>query len=183
MKEIELKAIATDPDSIKKNLTVLGCVLSAPIIQKDVIFLKQGIAYDQIKPGVIVLRIRQQNDKTFFTLKMRGTVELNKIEHEITVDNADEAAAIIKNLDFYEVMHINKVRQKCQWQNYEICLDEVENLGTFIEIEQRIESDDDSIISAQISAFLQTLGIEPSDFVHEGYDILLFKQTNAAKVA
>jgi adenylate cyclase, class 2 len=176
MKEIEVKAIIRDKKSIETKLQRLGCVLSAPVVQKDTIFLTQGINYNQIKPGVVVLRIRQQNDKTFFTLKMRGVIELNKIEHEVTVDNVDEIAAIINKLDFCEVLRVNKVRQKCKYNNYEICLDEVEGLGEFIEIEQQIESGDDKAVSAQLSSFLQNLGIKAEDQVKEGYDTLLFKK-------
>ena len=146
--------------------------------QKDTIFLKQGITYDQIRPGVVVLRVREQGEKTFFTLKMRGPVELNKIEHELMVDNADEAEAIIKNLGFYKVMGVNKVRRKCQWRDYEICLDEVEGLGTFIEIEQKTETEDGKATTEKISEFLQSLGINKIDHVHQGYDTLIFNKIN-----
>jgi hypothetical protein len=39
-------------------------------------------------------------------------------------------------LNFKEVVRVVKKRKKTHYKDYEICLDEIENLGTFIEIEK-----------------------------------------------
>jgi adenylate cyclase, class 2 len=68
-----------------------------------------------------------------------------------------------------------KKRQTTHCDGYEICLDEVEGLGAFIELEKIAEEKDAGHIQKQMLEFLISLGISPDDQVKKGYDILMLE--------
>ena len=44
--------------------------------------------------------------------------------------------SICEQLGFVLHVRVNKIRRKASFNGYEICLDEVEDLGSFIEVEK-----------------------------------------------
>jgi len=84
-------------------------------------------------------------------------------------------ANICLALGFEELLKINKVRRKASYQGLEICLDQVEGLGNFIEIEKISESADAETVQLELFEILKKLGIEEQDRVFEGYDQLILK--------
>ena len=64
-------------------------------------------------------------------------------EYEVNIDNTDKLNKIFQELNIYSFALIHKFRSIYMYKNdkYEVSLDEVENLGYFIEIEvKKIES-------------------------------------------
>jgi predicted adenylyl cyclase CyaB len=55
-----------------------------------------------------------------------------------------------------------------------ICLDEVRDLGTFIELEKITEGEDPIKVQSELFAFLKSLGVREEDRVERGYDTLLY---------
>lgn len=175
MREIEVKAKIDDSDKIIASLENLGCVLSEPIVQNDKIFLENGIEFKDIRKGTNVLRIREQKHKTLFTLKRREENELDCIEKEIEISNAKEFEEILEYLGYHEVVAVNKTRIKCKYDGLEICLDKVDELGGFIEVEKM--SDEDGLkVQEELFGFLLSLGIKREDRIFKGYDTLIVEQ-------
>jgi adenylate cyclase, class 2 len=175
-KEIEVKASVKDFKVLKEKLGKLGCTFSDPVTQHDEIFLRKPKAFGDHKLGDPVLRIRQTKGKVIFTLKKSQKVELDKIEKEVTVDNADELRDLIDHLDFHKVIEVRKTREKTTYKDMEICLDQIEGLGSFIELEKMSEKDGEEV-QVELFEFLSTLGIEKKDQVTNGYDVLLYKKS------
>lgn len=173
-REIEVKAKVYDRKNLEEKLHELGCSLSSPIRQIDRIFIPKGTTIPTGK-GVNVLRIRNEQHRILFTLKQSQENHLDKIEKEFTIDNEQQAAEAIVLLGFEESVAVEKIRRKCRYQDYEICVDEVSNLGTFVEIE-KISSEDGAHIQTQLFALLKTLGVRKEDQVFLGYDVLLYQQ-------
>jgi len=57
----------------------------------------------------------------------------------------------------------------------EICLDEVENLGSFIEVEKMSDGDSKQI-QEELAEFLGLLGVSPKDRVTKGYNTLMLER-------
>jgi len=175
MREIEVKAWIRDREAIMNALTTIGCTFGDPVIQNDVIFQKKNRVEDSP-----VARVRLTNDGTIlFTVKKRGVNELASQEHEVTVSSAKELEKMLILLDQEEVVRINKKRISAHHDSYEICIDDVEDLGSFIEIEAMISDDD--VAKAQetqntLFEFLLSLGISPEDRVTVGYNSLLLEK-------
>lgn len=118
------------------------------------------------------LRIREQGKKIIFTYKIPVSNNLDKLEFESGIDNPEAMAHICEQLGFVLHVRVNKVRRKGRYKDYEICLDEVEGLGSFIEVEKMSDKDGEEI-QKELWEFLKSLGIEEKDRERYGYDILL----------
>ena len=62
-------------------------------------------------------------------------------EYETAVENFENAALILKALKFKSLVKVDKTRTNYKYKDYLISLDEVKNLGDFVEIEFKGESD------------------------------------------
>lgn len=174
MKEIEVKARLTNKPALLRALAKLNIVLGEPIVQNDIVFAQDVTTFQHFSPGVNFLRLRTQNEKTILTLKKSEFNETESTEHETEVGNPEETKLLIAELGFSEAVRISKVRRKAKYQDMEICLDEVAGLGDFIEVEKLLEQGDTLAIQAELFTFLQTLGVQESDRVNQGYDTLMF---------
>lgn len=174
MREIEIKARITDADKTLSALQTLGVELSPPLKQHDVVYSRPGA---KSGAGENWLRIRTENDSTvYFTLKRSVTGEMDSIEHEVTVDNADELESIIKYMGYVVYSDLTKIRRKAHHGELEICFDEVPELGTFIEAEKLCADDVDyDTIAAELWIFLDKLDITKADEVINGYDVMMRK--------
>src|ERR1700741_1396438 len=172
MREIEIKARVSDKAKTLDALKQLGVQLSQPLKQHDVVYSVPG-AIDN-DPSQNWLRVRTENDsKVIFTLKRSVTGELDSIEHEVTVDSADELTAIIGYLGYELFSDLAKIRQKGHHGDLEICFDEVPELGTFIEVEKLCpEEVDINEVTTELWAVFEQLGISREDEETSGYDIL-----------
>lgn len=178
MREMEVKARLHNRDSLIDRLISLGCSFSQPTVQHDRIFLPIGSEIP-VDPGVNVLRIREQDGRCIFTLKQPMKNQLDCIERELEIDSSCEMIEICKLLGFYESSQVKKQRQKIKYNDLQICLDNVEGLGDFIEVEKITSDDEDSdIIQNELFNFLESLGVGKRDRVFDGYDVLLAKLTS-----
>ncbi len=184
MKEIEVKAKIKDIDSLKQKLISMGCVFGEPKIQEDVIFLPEGVSYPKIDMAPVA-RVRNSGGIITLTVKKRLINDnfLIKTEREVVVDNQQEAINIVKDMNFHEALKINKKRIACKYEDMAICIDEVAELGNFMEVEKMVQDDsvDDLAVQNTLFNFLQSLEIFADDRVTTGYDNLMYEKM-AAKI-
>ncbi len=177
MKEIEVKAKVQDAKALREKLKGFGWLPSKATIQDDRVFIKNGIDYAAIPPGTIFLRLRDQEGLKTFTLKQRLKTEneLQCLEYETTIENPDAIADMLSPMDFYEVVRVKKAREEGELNGMGICLDEVEGLGSFVEVEKMIEDETQADrIQAELFQFLESLGVSKDDQVTKGYDTLMY---------
>ena len=172
-KEIEVKARLKSFSQIKANLEKLGCVFSSEIIQKDTNYINKESTFPYITPGCQALRIREEGDKVILTFKESVDNELDKIEREVLVSDKGQMEDIIKMVGFLFSNTISKKRIKTTYKGMEVCLDSVENLGDFIEIEKLTDEDDGEKVQEELMLMLEELGVSRDDRVFKGYDTLL----------
>lgn len=196
--EIEVKAKLKNREAVLEKLTALGCKFSDIKTQDDMVWVtKTGSLEDFLSNGVF-LRIRIQGgakdagEKIIMTAKSpkakQGDASLVKREHEVVVSSADEARNILSMLGLQEAVRVIKKRRTANYDGYEICVDDVEGLGSFIELEkittetseetegtQEAETTAAAQIQKEMFDFLMTLGVAPEDQVKKGYDILMLE--------
>ncbi len=183
MKEIEVKARISNISVIKSTFEQMGCIFSDPIIQRDKIFLRNNFSKSDC-----ALRIRKENDRILFTMKIAQSNELDNIEKELEISDAKEMEDIIKLIGYKEFVRVNKTRIKCKYNKYEICLDDVECLGAFIEVEKILEeplpgesisSQDAEIVQKELFDFLLEFGVKKEDRIWIGYDTMMYHKLNS----
>ncbi|MDO8676593.1 MAG: class IV adenylate cyclase [Candidatus Azambacteria bacterium] len=174
-KEIEVKAKVADLDTITQKILELGCTLSESLIQNDTIFVDDNYGpFDKFQPDKNLLRIRESSGKFLFTIKQPKGNQLDCIERETEILNPQEMREALLLMGYHEAVQVHKVRIKTNYNNWEICLDKVEGLGSFIEVEKICEYTDAEKVQNELFAFLQTLGIALEDRIYEGYDTLVY---------
>ncbi|MCI0561617.1 MAG: class IV adenylate cyclase [Nitrososphaera sp.] len=180
MREIELKVELADIESALARLRDRGAHLGDPITQSDAIFLPRNIDFSSIPKGTPVLRIRRENSHSRLTLKKSTTDELDCIEVESKIDSPDSLSEILRQLGYYEAIAVNKTRVQGTLAEYHICVDVVEGLGNYLELELKADDDADSVqIRERMRRFLYELQLNTGPEESIGYDTLLFRKRNA----
>lgn len=178
MREIEIKARVRQPQQLRAALAAAGIPLGRPRTQHDVVY---GPPEARDGPHANWLRIRTETaggtKRIIFTLKRSMTGQLDSIEHEVLVDDADKLAAIIGCLGYTLYSDLTKTRRQGHTGTVELCLDELPGLGTFIEAEQLCEETADPVsIRTALWQLLAPFGITSADEETDGYDVLMRKQ-------
>lgn len=175
-RELELKFRLKDEQLFFKRLEELKIVLSESILQKDIIFLKQGTEFDDLFKGEPVIRIREEQGKSKATVKkyVSGIMDREEIEFNLTEPEAFRRFLIL--LDFIPVIIVEKTRRKGIYMEATVTLDRVKGLGSFIEVEiistdEIAETDKESLKN-----IVKRLGLDMMDLVKTPYDQMLYEK-------
>lgn len=129
------------------------------------------------------VRVRKKGDKSFITYKndifKEGTWQYSE-EEEVLIEDFEKMNLIITKLGFVELIRINNNRHIFKTDLYEIVLEEVEELGLFMEVERLDVADTDSVdqIRIEIQAFIDALDLHVSPESDEGKPGLILKKLN-----
>lgn len=185
MREIEIKARVANITQLRAALARQQIYLSEPEIHRDRVFgqVNEEGGGDNTLPW---LRIRTKTKNgvmmQIFTFKRAVTNQMDSIEHETEVINAEELEAIILQLGFMPYSDLTKTRQKARVGEIEICVDTVEGLGEFIEAEKLTLDDADyNTVAEELWTVLKSVGVARTDKVTDGYDVLIRKKQGLDK--
>ncbi len=176
MLEVEVKAQVQNRAALEKRLAAEGIVLGDLQIQTDRVFVKNMESIEAFYKNAIFVRIREQAGKQpVLTLKKKRQ-ELASLEYETEVVSTEVMSQILEELGLTHALTIQKTRSKAKYGEYTLCVDEVVDLGVFIEVEKLVEEGDASVIQAELFDFLQSFGINEDERVFDAYDTLLLKK-------
>lgn len=179
MREIEIKLKAINLNEIEEKLKQQGCVFSEPIFQHDVVYssTQNTEAYDKIGGvGYVAIRIRYQDNKATLTLKKQQSHEMDNLEYESEVENPKDVHEMLLILGWKPEVEVKKTRKKGKLGEYEVCLDRVEKLGDYLELEKLTNDDvDPEKIRKEFLEILKPFGLSEKDEETSGYDTLMWK--------
>ncbi len=181
MREIEIKARVLDSEGLEVKLQKLGCELSEAVTQEDTVYAEKVDSMADFLTNSIFLRIREGTKGIVFTLKYnpdrQGEPDAMPVEHETKVDSRSELEAILTFLGYKPMVTVRKTRRTGHYNNWEICIDEVDELGTFIEVEQMAEHEEDiEPVRTALMDFLRSLEIAEDDLLVKRYDIQMLER-------
>lgn len=175
MREIEIKAKIENLESIHSALQQQGVALSEPVSHHDVVWGVPGKVRGNNSPW-LRLRTERKGDaeRYLFTLKRSMTGQLDSLEYETEVDNPEAVQGIVKELGFVLYSDITKTRRKAHLDDKEICLDSVDGLGDFIELEKLTSDDADyQAVEDELWTIMRSFGISRENEVTIGYDVMI----------
>ena len=109
-------------------------------------------------------------------MKQQRSSELDNTEYETRIDSAEAAHQILGVLGYVPQIEVKKIRRKGHLGEYEICLDEVEGLGSFVELESLTANDiDPAKIQEELLNKLESFGLSRNDLEVRGYDTMLYQ--------
>lgn len=149
MLEVEMKFALSDPAGTRRELERLSLQAGGTQTQRDAYFNHPAKDFAQTDEA---LRMRSVGEKNFVTYKGPARDAQTKTREEIETPLGDgarvamEFGEVLVKLGFRPVRTVTKSRTSWQlrWQNrdWEIAWDEVEGLGTYLEIETQAEEAD-----------------------------------------
>ena len=172
MREIEVKAKLKDKTLLLNRASEMGIVFGDPIVQDDVTYETQ-IPKDN--PDWNIFRIRKQGGQTILTMKYKASSRSrDNHERETTIADAGQVVDMLARVGYTPGVYIHKIRRVAHYKDLELCLDEVDGLGIFIEIEKLADEDADvDTIQAELWNILLELGVGADDRIHNGYSMLM----------
>ncbi|WBB93371.1 class IV adenylate cyclase [Verrucosispora sp. WMMC514] len=171
--EVEVKYRVVDLPALEMALAARGVVLSTPIVQDDQAYARVGWEYGQSKIGVPFARLRTQRGRHLLTVKTPVANEQSCVEHETEVADRDQMHAAIQQLGFYPTVRIRKARRTATVGRMSLCLDEVDGIGSFLEIERIVAAGEaGEEVQADLHRFAVALEV-PLERTSATYDSLI----------
>ena len=191
MYEIEVKFQFPNQtlEEIKQKLSLKIFSWSKPKVQNDTVFLSKNKTSYKIVEGDKIFRIRQeffdgeqQGITSILALKIQQAQKLVSQEYETEFADVNQMTSILESLELVKFVNVIKKRSKAKFENYNLCLDEVQDLGVFLEVELLSEKQIDfDVAQVQIVEFVKTLDLP--DFVVNmtPYDTQIFNKKGLPK--
>lgn len=176
MIEVEIKLPIKQRESVTANLEKMGFIKAGLVREEDVYFDND---FGQIRKNGEALRVRRIADlltgeeETVITYKGRkmDQVSMSRRELETGIEDANVCIGILEALGFQIVEpKVIKTRQEYTLDQMHACVDTVENLGDFLELELVIaEEEGKEAALHEIEKVLQRLGYTIKDTVRNSY--------------
>ncbi len=96
-----------------------------------------------------------------------------KEEMELGVDSYEKANKFFVVLGYKKWVEVNKKRRYSKYKQYNLCIDEVERLGSFIEIELLVDENDKNDYIEELKNVAEYLGLNKEDIVYSHYDTMI----------
>jgi adenylate cyclase class 2 len=172
MREIEVKARLQDKLAFMTEASKIKIEFGDVIEQDDTTYVSD-IPHED--PNWNIFRIRKQNGQTILTMKHKASDRRrDNHEYETEVDDEVEIIKMLNRLGYERGVQLFKKRRIAHYGKIELCFDEIENLGTFVEAESLAEDDANvDAIQDELWSLLKRLGVDASDRVFKGYDTLM----------
>ena len=177
MREIELKFKVDNLDALINKLKEEQCEISTVKMQNDTIYV-QNLDDIESKEGSVWLRVRKENDKIELNYKKQSKKKMESEEIEFEVSSYELANQFLKALGYLPWVEVNKKRRYSKYKEYNICIDEVERLGSFIELEILVDKDNKEDYELALLEVAKKLGINPDKRINSHYDTMISELNN-----
>lgn len=190
MLEIEIKLPIENDEAVREALSGMGFEAAGEYRERDLYF---DSASHQIRNGGQALRVREninletceEYSEINFKDRKLDDRTMSRRELETVVADAGVVTEILKSLGYNPVEpYVSKTRALYRSSDMNACIDEVEGLGTFLELEivaEAPEGRDEQEIRreglAKIETVLGMLGYSMDDTINVSYLGLLIRET------
>jgi len=146
--EIELRAKVSNPQLLEEKLKGLS-----------------GIVEKKSNERQVDTYLKQENDEG----KSKNEHDIAWQDYDTPIEDPERLESVLVNNGYVYVCLIDKVRQSFGYGDFEINIDNIRDLGLFVEIEKQGEEDSVEVVKKEIIELLSTLGISESDIITQGY--------------
>ena len=172
MLEVELKVRVPSLDPVRERLTEQKAKFSGKLHEHDIYYNAPHRDFGKTDEAV---RVRYTDDHAVVTYKgpkikkygLKAREELN-----FAVESGEAFETMLHRLGFTKTTEVNKWRENYTLGNASVCLDTVDELGTFAEIEVIIE-DETTDPSAQIDRIAREIGAVGEPILASYLELLL----------
>lgn len=168
--EIELRAKVTSPKILEEKLKQLSNLIEKKggERQVDIYFKHEGEENEKM-----VIRIRKDytNNKAILTFKSKSkhSDDIAWADFDTQIEDPDRLENLLISSGYVYFCLIDKIRQSFTYKEFEINIDNIRDLGLFIEIEKNGEENKVENIRQEIIELLNLLGIGENSIISQGY--------------
>lgn len=176
MLEVELKVRIPSTGTVRERLMQQKAEFLGRVHEHDIFYNAPHRDFGRTDEAV---RVRYTGDRAVVTYKgpkikkfgLKAREELN-----FAVESGEAFETMLDRLGFTRTLEVNKWRENYRLGNAAVCLDEVEGLGTFAEIEVITENGDENPTD-QIEKIAKGIGIEGEPILASYLELLLAKNS------
>ncbi|MBN1385627.1 class IV adenylate cyclase [Candidatus Woesearchaeota archaeon] len=161
-----LRARIESLEEVKQKLLDIGTLFCGSTTQVDHYFKPIGQEQSIQKPGAFIIRVRDEVDKKSINLK-KLRAHGDWIEHYVEIKNASEMNSMLREMNFTEIFTIFKDRIMAQLDDFEINIDNIKGLGTFLEIELKTDNPEEAKNKAL--EIFRKIGVHDKEIEQRGY--------------
>lgn len=147
-------------------------------VEHDIYF-----TYKTDKNPTWIVRIRERNGIFKLTLKSKnsfGEGAWDEVETDLSAQQANQFRQFFLANGFFIDVEIKKVRKSYKIGDFEINIDKINKLGTYIEAELMVYKEDIDKAKNKIREFLLDLGVSENQIISKGY-VGLMRDINQSK--
>ncbi len=175
MIEVEIKA-RVDSGALRLSLAREGAVLEKAVEQTDLYFNAPDRDFGRTDEA---LRLRLEEGRVFLAYKGKKIDAMSKTRKEVEVEVSDfgRMEDILLSLGFTRSLRVHKIREIYHLGDTVVCLDRVDGLGEFVEMETLV-ADTEGVEKRRdwLIAEMRRLGVE-GELIRESYlEMLLEKR-------
>lgn len=182
MIEVEVKLPVFDRESTEQRLSFMGFVKGALVRETDIYYnseIRDFRKSDEALRIRICENLQTDESKTVITYKgpKLDNISMTRKELETKVGDADVCGEILASVGFHPVFPVKKLRQYYHFETMTACVDQVEGLGDFLELEVIVpeEKDREEALS-QIERLLEGMGRNMEETTRVSYLSMLQKK-------
>ncbi len=138
MIEVEVKVLLEDPKHIERKIISLGAAPTGIENQADTYY---NMPWRDFSETDEALRVRVQEGEAFLTYKgpKMDMVSKTRKEFQVKILDENDMGEILTSLGFFPVATVTKKRKNFRLGEINIALDEVRDLGNFMEMEMSVK--------------------------------------------
>jgi len=186
--EVEVKYPLNNPDIVSKTLEGLNAEKRTDSqYQLDVYFTphhKNFLDNDIVSEW---LRIRKTAKKCSVNFKrwlpIGAKIRTHCDEYEVNIEDVQPMEMIFNALDFHEIIRVEKIRNSWVIEGTEVSIDNVEGLGSFIELEaiEKVEEKDIPTVLDKFKGIVDLLKADIGEQDRRGYPYLIIEMKKNGK--
>lgn len=175
MIEVEVKIVLESEELLLEKLEALGFE-TGYLIQEDDLYFNSS--FFDLRKQDMALRIRSSENLTLGTsesfLTYKGpkldTISMTRKELEMTVESGTIGKEILTSIGYDLVYPVKKLRQYYYKDELTACVDKVEGLGTFLELEMLVSEEEKREQALEtIIQFLGKIGYKKENIIRTSY--------------
>jgi len=176
--ESEVRFSVPNLQTVQSSLAHAGAKKTDTSLQIDTYYKEKGREREPDVPGSVIYRKRKRGEQAAFdvTRKVTSDVPGTWIETETRglPENFECVFDEIIARGFSSVLIISKRRVTYDLNGFEVCVDEIDGLGSFVEIEALNSKDAPS----DLASVAATLGLDWDERIEKGYVTLMKEKQN-----
>jgi len=185
--EVEIKVSLTEKEflQIKDKLNEIA-KFEKKVKEEDEYFDLPNRSFLSYEYPFEWLSIRKRGNKNILNFKKLYPINSPEFTHadefETEIGDADKLSKIFSAIDLKSIVIVDKIRECYNYKDeFEIALDNVKELGYFIEVEALVDFGGVEETRRKIFEFAEMLGVDISNKMNRGYPYLLMKARGLIK--